>query len=68
MRWSGVVVSITFIFAKEVDDRLSHPWYLLIQSPSVQLLLMLRLYEAVSSESFLANRKESVQAAYKYHF
>lgn len=65
---SGVVVSITFISAREVDDWFSHPPYLTIQSPSVPLLLMLRFYEAVKlGESFLTNRKESVQTANKYH-
>lgn len=33
-------VIITFIFASEVDDQFSHPGYFMIQSHSVQLLLM----------------------------
>lgn len=66
---SCVVVIITFIFASEVDDQFSHPGYLMIQSHSVQLLLMQGLYGAqLGCESFLAKGKESVQTAFKCLF
>lgn len=62
---SAVVVIITFIFASEVDDQFSHPGNFMIQSHSMQLLLMQRLYGAqLGCESFLAKGKESVQTAF----
>lgn len=66
--WSDPVLSSSSLSSLPVDQ-FSHPGYLMIQSHSVRLLLMLGLYGAqLGCESFLAKGKESVQTVFKRRF